>query len=114
MMAGGAPMSTVAVENARQQWKEGHRRLESRAHDRKAYLRLNAQVESLLDELRRRIGQTYTLEQLAAVYAEAEPWSRDAAASGTPAGDAARPEDFATVEDAAFHLYARGALDYAP
>lgn len=114
MMAGGAPMSTVAVEHARQQWEEGHRRLESRARDRKAYLRLHAQVDSLLDELRRRVGQAYTLEQLATVYAEAEPWSRDAAARGTPMGDTARPEDFATVEDAAFHLYARGAVDYAP
>ena len=112
MMAAGSPMSTAAVEHARQQWEDGHRRLQSRAQDRTAYERLYAQVESLLDELRRRVGQTFTLQQLAAVYAGAEQWSREAAASGAP--ETARPEDLATVEDAAFHLYARGAVDYIP
>jgi hypothetical protein len=105
-------MSTVAVEHARQQWEEGHRRLESRAHDRRAYERLHAQVESVTDELRRRIGGHFTLQELAAIYARAELWSREAAVTGAP--EAARPEDLATVEDAAFHLYARGAVDYAP
>ena len=66
----------------------------------------------LLDELRKRVGQTFTLEQLATVYADAERWSRDAAFAGAP--ETARPEDVATVEDAAFHLYARGAVDYVP
>ncbi len=112
MMARGSGMSTVAVEHARQQWEDGHRRLESRSRDRPAYERLHAQVESLTEELRRRVGQTFTLEQLADVYAGAEPWSRDAAARGAP--ETARPEDLATVEDAAFHLYARGAVDYVP
>jgi hypothetical protein len=112
MMAGGSPMSTVAVEHARQQWEDGHRRLESRAHDRRSYERLHAQVDALIEELRRRVGQTFTLEQLAAAYAGAEQWSRDAAASGAP--ETGRPEDLATVEDAAFHLYARGAIDYIP
>src|ERR671915_2541082 len=101
MMAGGSPMSTVAVEHARHQWEEGHRRLQSRAHDRRAYERLHAQVESVTDELRRRLGGHFTLRELAAVYAGAERWSRDAAVTGAPA---ARPEDLATVEDAAFHL----------
>jgi hypothetical protein len=112
MMAGGSPMSTVAVEHARQQWKEGHRRLESRAHDRRVYERLYAQVDSVTDELRRRIGQHFTLKELAAVYDGAERWSRDAAVTGAP--ESARPEDLAVVEDAAFHLYARGAVDYVP
>ena len=112
MMARGSAMSAVAVEHARQQWEDGHRRLESRARDHRVSERLYAQVESLTEELRRRVGQTFTLEQLAAVYSTAEPWSRDAAARGAP--ETARPEDLATVEDAAFHLYARGAVDYVP
>lgn len=112
MMAGGSPMSTVAVEHARQQWEDGHRRLQSRAHDPRVYERLYAQLGSVTDELRRRIGQHFTLQELAAVYAGAERWTRDAALSGAP--ETARPEDLATVEDAAFHLYARGAVDYAP
>jgi hypothetical protein len=105
-------ISSAAVEHARQQWEEGHRRLESRANDRVVYERLHAQVDSLLDELRKRVGQTFTLEQLAGVYAGAERWSRDAAVAGAP--ETARPGDLATVEDAAFHLYARGAVDYVP
>jgi hypothetical protein len=105
-------MSSVAVEHARQQWEEGHRRLESRAPDRRVYNRLHAQVTAVTEELRRRVGQTFTMVQLAEVYAGAERWSREAAARGAP--ETARPEDLATVEDAAFHLYARGAVDYAP
>lgn len=109
MMARGM---TVAVEHARQQWEDGHRRLESRAGERPVYNRLHAQVDAMTDELRRRVGQTFTLEQLAAVYAGAERWSRDAAVQGAP--ETARPEDLTIVEDAAFHLYARGAVDYIP
>ena len=111
-MAVGSAMSSVAVEHARQQWEEGHRRLESSARERATYERLYAQLESVTDELRRRVGQTFTLEQLAAVYATAERWTRDAAERGAP--ERARPEDVTTVEDAAFHLYARGAVDYIP
>lgn len=105
-------MSSVAVEHARQQWEDGYRRLESRAGERPIYNRLHAQVDALTDELRRRVGQTFTLAQLADVYAGAERWSREAAVRGAP--ETARPEDLAIVEDAAFHLYARGALDYVP
>jgi hypothetical protein len=105
-------MSSVAVEHARQQWEEGHRRLESRARDRRASDRLYAQVTGVTEELRRRVGQTFTIAQLADVYAGAERWSREAAARGAP--ETARPEDLAVVEDAAFHLYARGAVDYVP
>ncbi|HET7856177.1 MAG TPA: hypothetical protein VFL41_06940 [Gaiellaceae bacterium] len=105
-------MSSVAVEHARQQWEEGHRRLESRVGERPVYERLHAQVEAVTEELRRRVGQTFTMAQLADVYAGAERWSRDAAARGAP--ETGRPEDLAVVEDAAFHLYARGAVDYVP
>ncbi len=69
LMSWGPAISSAAVEHARQQWEEGHRRLESRAGERPVYERLHAQVDSLLDELRKRVGQTFTLEQLASVYA---------------------------------------------
>lgn len=112
MMPPSSRMSSVAVEHARQQWEEGHRRLESRVLERPVYNRLHAQVEALTDELRRRVGQTFTMAQLADVYAGAERWSREAAARGAP--ETGRPEDVAIVEDAAFHLYSRGAVDYVP
>ncbi len=103
---------SVAVENARQEWEESHRRLESEARDKARYEGLLEQVEAVSAELRRRVGQTFTLAELADAYRGAERWSRDAALRGAP--ETARPEDLATVEDAAFHLYARGAVDYVP
>lgn len=103
---------SVQVEHARQQWKEGHERLQAEAGDRVRYERLVAQVEAVTDELRRRLGQTFTLAELAAVYAGAADWSREAVAENAPAPG--WPRTLAIVEDAAFHLYARGATDYTP
>jgi hypothetical protein len=102
----------VSVDSVRQEWEEGNRRLEAMARDRPRYLRLLEQVEVLTDELSRRVGQTFTLAQLADVYAEAERWTRNAIAER-----AASPGWHATlslVEDAAFHRYQRGAVDYEP
>jgi len=101
-------MSAVAVEHARQQWEDGHRRLQSLASDRPLYLRLQAQVGAVIDELSRRVGQTFTLAELADAYRDADRWLRELFATGP---DASR---LALVEDAAFHLYARRAVDYSP
>lgn len=102
----------VSVAAVRQEWEQGNRRLEALARDRRAYLRLLEQVEVLIDELSRRVGQTFTLAQLAEVYIEAERWSRNAIAER-----AAAPGWSSTLsiaEDAAFHRYQRGAIDYEP
>jgi len=101
-------MSTVAVENARQQWATGHRRLADHALDRSLYLRLLDQVGLVLDELNRRVGQTFTLAELAEAYRDADRWLLDVLGSGPGASH------LALVEDAAFHVYARGAVDYSP
>jgi hypothetical protein len=97
-------MSAVAVEHARQQWEEGHRRLQSYSDDR-ALFQLQAQVRLVVDELNRRVGQTFTLAELADAYNDADRWLYDVLG---PA------RDLTIVQDAAFHLYARGAVDYAP
>ena len=107
---------TTTVEIARQEWQASHRRLEGAADDRRRYRALLEQVDVVTTELRRRIGQTFTLEQLAAEYARADDWARrvllgDEEVAG-PA--AATPATVALVQGAAFHLYARGAVDYAP
>ena len=102
----------ASVESARREWEDGHRRLVAAARDRERHERLLAQVEVLTEELRRRVGQTFTLAELAHAYRRAEAWSRDAIADRAP--HAARPEDVSLAEDAAFHLYARGATDYSP
>jgi len=101
-------MSAVAVENARLQWEEGYRRLNEHASDRPTYLHLLAQVDVVIDELNRRVGQTFTLADLAVAYDDADRWLLEVLPPGAGA------IQLGLVEDAAFHLYARGAVDYAP
>jgi hypothetical protein len=103
---------STTVENARHEWEESYRRLGDEAVDRDHYERLLEQVEAVGDELRRRIGPTFTLSELAELYAGAEQWSREAVAATRP--PPGWPRTLALVEGAAFHLYARGAVDYAP
>ena len=102
-------MTEVAVESARQQWATGHRRLADQAADRSLYLRLLDQVGVVLDELNRRVGQTFTLLELAEAYADSDRWLLDVLGS-RPGG----VTQLTLVGDAAFHVYARGAVDYSP
>lgn len=98
----------MQVEIARHQWEEGHRRFRSTADDSARYERLNAQIAALTEQLRRRLGQVFTLAELADEYGRAESWSRAFEPMLVP------PADLATAEDAAFHRYARGARDFGP
>jgi alcohol dehydrogenase class IV len=102
----------IVIEAVRREWEDGYRRFESAAREPVAGERLRAQLEVVTDQLRRRIGQTFTLEQLAVAYERSDTWVRDAISehAATPGW----PRNVAIVEDAAFHLYQRGAVDYAP
>jgi len=102
----------VVIEAVRHEWEDGYRRFEAASRDPVAAERLNAQLEVVTDELRRRIGQTFTVEQLAIAYDRADAWVRDAVSEHAPTPG--WPRTLALVEDAAFHLYQRGAVDYAP
>ncbi len=103
-------MSAIAV--ARHEWEDGTRRLEATRDDVRRYHQLLGLLGLVLDELRKRVGQTYTLEELTAAYAEAEPWARELLdeRSALPGW----PRDLTMVLAAAFDAYQRGALDYAP
>jgi hypothetical protein len=103
---------SASIETARQEWEESHRRLEDASRDRARYERLRAQVDALTEELRKRVGQTFTLADLAAAYEGADRWAADALAGN--ADEPSWPDSLAVVEGSAFHLYARGAVDYAP
>ena len=105
-------MASDAVALVRQEWDEGHRALEHERSDRTRYRRLLDQLEVVTDELRKRIGQTFTLDQLAVVYQNADDWAR--AAVSERAATPGWPRTLAIVLDAAFHLYQRGAVDYTP
>ena len=102
----------IALDVVRREWEDGYRRFEAASRDPVAEERLRAQLEVVGDELRRRIGQTLTLDELAAAYERADAWARHAVSerAATPGW----PRTLAMVEDAAFYLYQRGAVDYAP
>jgi hypothetical protein len=100
------------VESARREWEEASRRYESELRDPAQAVRLRAQFAVLRDELRKRVGSTFTLAQLVEEYREAERWSRHAVSERAAAPG--WPRTLTVVEGAAFHSYARGAMDYAP
>jgi hypothetical protein len=103
---------TPDVESARAEWETSHRRLSEAARDPGHANALYRQLEVVTEELRKRVGSTFTVGELAAEYWRAEAWTREAVAQRAPS--ASWPADLAVVEGAAFHLYARGAVDYVP
>jgi ribonuclease HI len=102
----------AVLETVRREWEDGYRRFEAASRDPVVADRLRAQLEVVTSELRKRIGQTFTLEQLAEAYERADEWARQAVSEQAPTPG--WPRNLAAVEDAAFHLYQRGAVDYAP
>src|SRR4051794_5790585 len=101
------------VELARQQWQDGNRRIEDARVDNRRYVDLSRQVDVVVAGLRKRVGQVFTLGELAEAYEGADEWARELLE------EAADPEappavEAGTVADAAFHVYARGAADYRP
>ena len=99
------------IDSTRREWADGHRRLEALADDQALYERLVGELELVTDELRRRVGETFTLHELVRAYDEADGWSRDVLV------ERAGPRSYrhaTLLEDAAFHRYSRGASDYRP
>jgi hypothetical protein len=104
---------TVDVELARQQWKDGQRRLdETRRADAQRFAGLAGQVDVVVAALRGRVGQTFTLSDLADAYEGADEWVRDLLDDEDP--ERGPVAEAGTVADAAFESYARGATDYRP
>jgi hypothetical protein len=100
------------VELARQQWQDGNRRVERTRADHALYVELTGQVDLVVAGLRKRVGQVFTLAELAAAYDGADEWARELLDEADP--EAPPPVEAGTVADAAFHVYARGAADYRP
>jgi hypothetical protein len=104
---------TVELEVARHQWDDGRRRVEdARRRDRRRYDELVAEIDVVLAALRGRVGQTFTLAELADAYDGADAWVQDLLDDADPEGEPVT--EVGTVADAAFHHYARGASDYRP
>ena len=96
--------------SAKQEWEQAYRSFSDVA-DPALEERLARQVEAITTELRRRVGGTFTIGELVDEYVRADVWARDVLSEqGT--GD--WPRTLTVAEGAAFHLYARGAVDYDP
>jgi hypothetical protein len=102
----------VQLELARLQWEDGIRRVEAGRPDRARYQRLMSQVDVVVEALRSRVGQVFTLDELADAYDGADEWAHELLDEADP--DSAPAFEPGTVADAAFHFYARGATDYRP
>jgi hypothetical protein len=102
----------VDLELARQHWLDGSRRVERARDDRRRYASLVGGIDVVLGELRKRVGQTFTLAELADAYDGADEWAREVLDAADPEGPG--PSEPGTVADAAFHVYSRGAADYRP
>jgi hypothetical protein len=100
------------VEVARQEWEDGTRRLEAARDDGRRYRQLLESLDLVLDELRKRVGQTYTLAELVAAYGDSERWAREVLEER--ASGPGWPRDLGVVLAAAFDAYQRGATDYEP
>ena len=94
------------LESARRDWAEGYRLLQADPAG------VHAQVAAVSEELRRRVGGIYTPAELVGAYRDSERWAREAVAATSPTPGWERTVAVAT--DAAFHVYARGAVDYEP
>ncbi|HET7508761.1 MAG TPA: hypothetical protein VFJ65_00790 [Solirubrobacterales bacterium] len=96
------------LENALFQWEEGRRALQAIEDSRQRRL-ADRVVNAIRDELRRRIGPTFTAAELADLYGEGTDWCQQVAIDIAPSIDG----DSQALADAAFWLYLRGATDFA-
>ena len=90
-------MTGYPVDNALFQWDEGARRLRELEDDRERQ-RLERRIGGVLEELRRRLGSSFTVEELAELYGSGGGWVE---------------EHETWLVDAAFHRYVREASNYA-
>jgi hypothetical protein len=94
-----------SIENALFQWEEGEARI--RQADPRESHELDRAAKLVADQLRRRLGGAFTLDELADLYGEGTDWVSDEVRRrflGT---------DTTAAVNAGFLRYARGASDYA-
>ena len=96
---------SYAVENALYQWREGERRVADAPEPAKADL--VAATDLVVEELRRRLGSSFVVNELADLYGRDTDWALEIARRNAAGTDAA------SVVDAAFARYVREAKDYA-
>jgi hypothetical protein len=100
------------LESARRDWEDGYRRFQEASRDAARAEGLRVELEAVTDALRKRLGSTFTLRELATEYRRADAWARAAVSERAVASG--WPATLSIVEGASFFLYSRGALDYEP
>lgn len=96
------------IENALFQWEDGWRWLQAIEDPRRRRL-ADRVVAALGDELRRRIGPTFSSAELADFYGRGTDWCQQVAIEVGPAIE----DDAQSLADAAFWRYLRNATDFA-
>jgi hypothetical protein len=99
------------LDNALFQWEEGAGRLRELTTDPRAARTAHRAVDAIRDELRRRIGPTFSAQELADLYGRGTDWCLEAARRAAPM--AAVDLDPQAIVDGAFFQYLRGAYDYS-
>ena len=82
MLLGGAPrhglicaLVSAMVESSVQEWERAYRSFGD-VEDPTVAEQLARQIEAIIAELRRRVGGTFTIRELADEYARADVWAR--------------------------------------
>jgi hypothetical protein len=96
------------LANALFQWEEGYRELQALSDPRARRL-ADRVVDAVREELRRRIGPTFSATELAELYGRGTDWCLQVAIDVAPTAEG----DAQSLADAAFWLYLRGATDFA-
>jgi hypothetical protein len=101
----------LSVRLAREDWRSAERVVERILADPARAAIATSVMQELQRELRRRLGQTYTLAALVALYGDADRWGREAAQRAAPEIGWAHDSVFT---DAACARAARNARDWTP
>src|ERR1700753_614964 len=96
------------LANALYQWEEGARALDSIGDPNLRRL-ADRVISAIRLELRRRVGPTFTAEELADFYGQGTDWAQQIAIDVAPAA----PDAAQSLADAAFWSYLRGAGNFA-
>jgi hypothetical protein len=96
------------LDNALFQWESGKRALDAIEDPRERRL-ADRVVDAIREELRRRIGPTFSAGELAELYGGGTDWCQQVAIDVAPAMEG----EAQSLGDAAFWLYLRGATDFA-
>ena len=96
------------LANALYQWEEGYRCFQALSDPRERRL-ADRVIDTVREELRLRIGPTFTAAELADLYGRGTDWCLQVAIDVAPAAEG----DAQSLADAAFWLYLRGAKDFA-